>query len=183
MDPRVVTPYLITALIVWALYRRVRRSIGRQRVQEKRMWVRIGIFILIAILIAATVARDVDLLGVLGAGVVCGAALAYVGLRYTKFEITSQGRFYTPHAYIGLVIAALFVIRFLYRFLGAYDGTAPPAAAGQSVVAIYQHSPFLLAAFGAVVGYYVPYYLGVLQRTKPSATLGPESGASGAGGQ
>jgi hypothetical protein len=170
MDPRVVTPYLITAIIVFALYRRVRRSIGRQRVQEKRMWVRIGIFMLIAILIAASIARDVDLLGILAAGVVCGAALAYVGLRYTRFEITSQGRFYTPHAYIGLVIAGLFLVRFLYRFLGAYDGTAPPAAAGQSIVAIYQHSPFLLAAFGAVVGYYVPYYLGVLQRTKPPAS-------------
>jgi len=171
MDPRVVTPYLITAIIVFALYRRVRRSIGRQRVQEKRMWVRIGIFILIAILIAATIARDVDLLGVLAAGVICGAALAYIGLRYTKFEVTAQGRFYTPHAYIGLVIAGLFVVRFLYRFLGAYDGTAPPAAAGQSIVAIYQHSPFLLAALGAVVGYYVPYYLGVLQRTKALASV------------
>ncbi|HUA25221.1 MAG TPA: hypothetical protein VMA54_13935 [Steroidobacteraceae bacterium] len=183
MDPRTVTPYLITALIVWALYRRMRRSFGRQRVQEKRMWFRVGILTLVAVLIGATIARDVDLLGVLAAGVVCGAALAYVGLRYTKFETTTQGRFYTPHAYIGLVIAALFVGRFLYRFLGVYDGTTPPAAAGQSVVAMYQHSPFLLVAFGAVVGYYVPYYLGVLQRTKPPATLGPESGASGAGGQ
>jgi hypothetical protein len=170
MDPRVVTPYLITAIIVWALYRRVRRSIGRQRVQEKRMWVRIGILMLVAILIAASVARDVDLLGVLAAGIVCGAALAYVGIKYTKFEVTSQGRFYTPHAYIGLVIAALFVGRVLYRFLDTFDGAAPPAAAGQSIVAVYQHSPFLLAAFGAIVGYYVPYYLGVLQRTKVPAS-------------
>ena len=182
MDPRVVTPYLITALVVWMLYRRMRRSFGRQRVQDKRMWFRIGILTLVTILFAAAISRDVDLLGVLAAGVVCGAVLAYVGLRYTKFEITPQGRFYTPHAYIGLVIAALFVGRFLYRFLGVYDGVTPPAAAGQSIAAMYQHNPFLLAAFGAVVGYYVPYYLGVLQRTKPPATLGPESGASGAGG-
>jgi len=183
MDPRAVTPYLITAVVVWFLYRRMRRSFGRQRVQDRRMWFRIGILTLVTVLIGATTARDVDLLGVLAAGIVCGAALAYVGLRYTKFEVTSQGRFYTPHAYIGLVIAALLVGRFLYRFLGTYDGVAPPAAAGRSVVAMYQHSPFLLAAFGAVVGYYVLYYLGVLQRTKPPATLGPESGASGAGGQ
>jgi len=183
MDPRAVTPYLITAIVVWALYRRMRRSFGRQRVRDKRMWFRIGILTLVTVLIGATTARDVDLLGVLAAGIVCGAALAYVGLRYTKFEVTSHGRFYTPHAYIGLVIAALLVGRFLYRFLGIYDGVTPPAAAAQSVVAMYQHSPFLLAAFGAVVGYYVLYYLGVLQRTKPPATLGPESGASGAGGQ
>ena len=182
MDPKVVTPYLVTALVVWMLYRRMRRSFGRQRVQETRMWFRIGILTLVTVLFAAGIARDVNLLGVLGAGIVCGAVLAYVGLKYTKFEITAEGRFYTPHAYIGLVIAALFVGRLLYRFLGTYNGGAPPGAAGQSLVAIYQHSPFLLAAFGAVVGYYVPYYLGVLHRTRPPATLGPESGASGAGG-
>lgn len=182
MDPRLVTPYLITALVLWALYRRMRRSFGRQRVQDKRMWFRIGIFTLVTVLIGATIARNVDVLGVLLAGIVCGAVLAYIGLKYTKFEITPEGRFYTPHAYIGVVIAALFVGRFLYRFLGVYNGVTPPAAAGQSLAAMYQHSPFLLAAFGAVVGYYVPYYLGVLQRTKPPASFGPESGTTGAGG-
>jgi hypothetical protein len=170
MDPRLVTPYLITALVVWAVYRRMRRSFGRQRVQGKRMWIRIGFLTLITALIVATIARDVDVLGALAAGIVCGAALAYVGLRYTKFEITPQGRFYTPHAYIGLVVAALFVGRLLYRFLSVYDGVTPPAAAGQSLAATYQHSPFLLGVFGVLVGYYVLYYVGVLQRTRPTAS-------------
>jgi hypothetical protein len=179
MDPRLVTPYLVTAIVVWAVYRRMRRSFGRQRVQEKRMWLRIGILTLVTALIIATIARNVDVLGALAAGIVCGVALAYVGLRYTKFEITPQGRFYTPHAYIGLVVTALFLGRLLYRFLGIYNGVTPPADAGQSLAATYQHSPFLLAVFGALVGYYVPYYLGVLQRTKPPASLGQESGAGG----
>lgn len=183
MDSRLITPYLIAALIVWGLYRRMRRSFGRQRVQDKRMWFRIGILTLVTVLFAGAIARDVDVLGILAAGIVCGAALAYVGLKYTKFEITPQGRFYTPHAYIGLVISALFIGRVLYRFLGVYNGVTPPAAAGQSLATIYQPNPFLAAAFGAVVGYYVLFYLGVLQRTKPPATLGPETGTTGAGGQ
>lgn len=176
MDPR-VTPYLIVAIVVWALYRRMRRSFGRQRVREGLMWLRMGILTLVAALIAVTVVRDVDVLGALLAGVVCGAALGVVGLKYTKFEITSQGRFYTPHAYIGLVVTALFVGRLLYRFLGLYNG-ANATVAGQSIAATYQHSPFLLAVFGVVVGYYVLYYLGVLQRTKPPATVGQETGAN-----
>ncbi|HEY1891538.1 MAG TPA: hypothetical protein VGG63_14085 [Steroidobacteraceae bacterium] len=184
MDPRAVTPFVITAaVVVWAVYRRMRRSFGRQPVQEKRMWFRIGILGLATVLIAGAIARNVELLGVLVAGIACGAALAYVGLRYTKFEITSEGRFYTPHTYIGLVITALFLGRLLYRFLGTFNGATPPAVTGQSLVAIYQQNPFLLAVSGAVVGYYIPYYLGVLRRTKPPATLGPQSGASGAGGQ
>jgi hypothetical protein len=179
MDPRLVTPYILTAVVVWAVYRRMRRSFGRQRVQEKRMWIRIGFLTLAAALIVTTVARDIDVVGALAAGIVCGAALAFAGLKYTKFEITPEGRFYTPHAYIGLVVTALFVGRLLYRFLGVYNGVTPPAAAGQSLAATYQHSPFLLAVFGVLVGYYVLYYLGVLQRTKPPASLGQQTGTSG----
>ncbi|HEX4269123.1 MAG TPA: hypothetical protein VHY36_14640 [Steroidobacteraceae bacterium] len=179
MDPRLVTPYLITAIVVWAVYRRMRRSFGRQRVQEKRMWIRIGFLTLAAALIVTSVVRNIDVLGALAAGIACGAALGFAGLKYTKFEITPEGRFYTPHAYIGLVVTALFLGRLLYRFLEVYNGVTPAAAAGQSLAATYQHSPFLLAVFGVLVGYYVLYYLGVLQRTKPAASLDQQTGATG----
>lgn len=181
MDPR-VTPYLIAALVVWGVYRRMRRSFGRQRVRDGWMWFRACFLTLVGASIAFAIGRDIDVLGILLAGVACGAALGYIGLRYTKFEVTAQGRFYTPHAYIGLVVAALFVGRLLYKFLGVYDGVTPAPAAGQNLAAMYQHSPFLLAVFGVLVGYYVLYYLGVLQRTRPSATF-PQAGATGAEGQ
>ncbi|MGH8296075.1 MAG: DUF1453 domain-containing protein [Steroidobacteraceae bacterium] len=167
MDPRLVTPYLIAALIVWGVYRRMRRSFGRQRIRDRRMWTRIGILSAVAVLIAVVIARDVEVLGALLAGVACGAVLGYFGLRYTKFEVTAEGRFYTPHAYIGLAVIALFVGKVLYRFLGGYNGLAMGPAAGQNLAELYRHSPFTLAVFGALVGYYVLYYLGVMQRTKP----------------
>lgn len=166
MDPRLFLPYLIAALIVWRLYRRMRRSFGRQRVRDGYMWFRIGLLTLVAVSIAALIARDTDVLGALLAGIACGAVLGLFGLRYTKFEVTPEGRFYTPHTYIGLAVTALFVGRLLYRFLEVYNGTMPAAAAGQGLAAAYQRSPFTLAVFGAVVGYYVLYYLGVLQRTR-----------------
>lgn len=180
MDPRLVTPYLIVALVVWSIYRRARRSIGRQRVRDGRMWLRIGILAVIAALIGVQIARNLDVLAALLAGIVGGAVLGYIGLRYTKFETTSEGRFYTPHAYIGLVILALFLGRLLYRFLYLYDGTMPAAAAGQNLAAYYQHNLSMLAIFGLWVGYYVLYYLGVLQRTRPPA-LGQETGTAGGG--
>lgn len=167
MDPRLVTPYLIAALVIWGVYRRMRRSFGRQRVRDGFMWFRIGILSLAAVLIGAQIARDVDVLGVLVVGIACGAVLGYFGLRHTKFEVTSEGRFYTPHTYIGLAVMALFLGRLLYRFLGMYNGLVPPANTGQDLAALYRHSPFTLAVIGAVVGYYVLYYVGVLQRTRP----------------
>ena len=167
MDPRQVTPYLITALVVWAIYRRMQRSFGRQRVRDGFMWFRAGILTLAAALIGMQIARDVDLLGILLASIACGAALGYIGLRHTKFEVTSEGRFYTPHTYIGLAVTALFLGRVLYRFLEMYNGLAPAATRGQDLAAIYRNSPFTLVVIGAVVGYYVLYCLGILQRTRP----------------
>ncbi len=169
MDPRLVTPYLIAALILWGLYRRLRRSFGRQRVRDRLMWTRIGILTLAAVFIGVQIARDFDVLGALLAGIASGAVLGYFGLRHTKFEVTPEGRFYTPHAYIGVAVTALFVGRILYDYLGmSSNGMMPGAAAGRDLAAFYRDNPFTLVAFGAVVGYYLLYYVGVLQRTRPS---------------
>jgi hypothetical protein len=171
MDPRVV-PYLVAALVIWSLYRRTRRLFGRQRVRQGAMWVRIGL--LTAFTVAAATftiigpAHDPTVLEGLVAGICCGAALGYAGLRHTKFEVTSEGRFYTPHTYIGMVVTALFMGRLLYRYLSVYDGTVPASSGGGGLAATF-HGPFTLAVFGIVVGYYVLYYSGVLQRTRVTA--------------
>jgi hypothetical protein len=183
MDLRLFVPYLIAAVIVWRLYRRMRRSFGRQRVRDGYMWFRIGLLSLIATFVSILIARDVEVLGALLGGIACGAVLGAIGLRYTKFEVTAQGRFYTPHTYIGLAITALFVGRLLYRFLDVYNGVIPAATAGQGLASAYQRSPFTLAVFGTVVGYYVLFYLGVLQRTRAPASLAREAATSRVSGQ
>jgi hypothetical protein len=176
MDPRLFLPYLIVALIVWRLYRRMRRSFGRQRVQDGFLWFTIGVLTLATLFLGVLIAHDVDVLGALLAGIACGAVLGLFGLRYTKFEVTPQGRFYTPHTYIGLAVAALFVGRVLYRFLEIYNGVIPASTAGAGLAASFQHNPFTLAVFGALVGYYVLYYAGVLQRTRASASSARNAG-------
>lgn len=183
MDPRLVTPYLIAALIAWALYRRMRRSFGRQRVRDGRMWVRVGVLTAISILIGVAVARDIEVLAALLAGMASGAALGWIGLRHTKFEITPQGRFYTPHTYIGLIVTALLVGRLLYRFLAMSSGAIPTAAAGQSLAAAYQKSPLTLAVFGMLAGYYVLYYAGIIQRTRLPVPSAQKTAAPPAPGQ
>ena len=137
MDPRLITPYLVAALVAWSLYRRARRLFVRQQVRAGLMWVRIGLltaFTVVAIAFAMIgPAHDSTVREGLAAGICCGAALGYVGLRHTKFETTSEGRFYTPHTYIGLAVTALFVGRLLYRYLSLYDGTLPAATRGITV--------------------------------------------------
>ena len=54
MDPKLVTPILIGALVVWSVLRRMRRSFGRQPVREARMVLRIVILTVVGGLILAT---------------------------------------------------------------------------------------------------------------------------------
>ncbi len=178
MDPKLITSILFAALVAWGVFRRVRRAFGRQRVHTGQIWFRIGMLTVVGALIFATsVARSAQTLGALTAGIACGAALAYIGLRHTQFEVTSEGRFYTPHTYIGLAVTALFVGRLLYRFLYLSYGAHAMADPNQSLALAYQRSPLTLGIFAALVGYYLLFYGGVLVKTRAPA---PPMGASSA---
>jgi hypothetical protein len=177
VDPKLITPILLGALVIFGIYRRVRRSFGRQTVNVGRIWFRIGILIFAGLLVAASAAHgDTSMLGALLGGLVCGAGLAYLALRHTQFEVTPQGRFYTPHTYIGLFVTAVFLGRLLYRFevlYPAFKGAQP----GQNWADAYQRSPLTLAIFGMLVSYYVLFYIGVLHRTRMPLVSG--AGSSG----
>ena len=175
MDPHLITPVLIAALVIWGIYRRMRGNFGRQTVQVGRMWFRIIVLAIVGGLILVSIMRDTPALGALLGGVVCGIALAYLGLRHTQFEVTPEGRFYTPHTYIGLLVTGLFVGRLVYRLLIQYSGAMAPAP--KTFADAYQRSPLTLAIFGVLIGYYIVFNLGVLQKTRGPA-LSAESSAS-----
>ena len=167
MDPKLLTPILIAALLIWAIVRRLRRTFGRQPVQPARIWLRIGILTIAGGLIAASsVTRGAEMLAALAAGLACGAALAYIGLRHTRFEVTPEGRFYTPHTYIGLAVTLLFLGRLAYRFLYLGGGANGMFAPDPNAAAAYQRSPLTLGIFGVLIGYYLLFYAGVLRKTR-----------------
>jgi hypothetical protein len=166
MDQKLIVPILIGALVLFGIYRRVRRNIGRQRLQPGRMQFRIVFLAIAAALIAFGASRDMNLLGALLAGLAGGAALGWFGLQHTKFEATAQGNFYTPHTYIGAAVSVLLIGRIAYRLLIAYPTMHAASQADQDPFASFQRSPLTLAILGVVVGYYVCYYIGVLQRSR-----------------
>ena len=110
---------------------------------------------------------NVSLLLAMGAGIGAGVLLGHLGLRHTKFENTPQGRFYTPHTYIGLFVTGLFIFRIVIRFANLYanpDLTGAP----QNPAAAYQN-PWTLGIFGVVIGYYVFFNIGVLKKSDRTA--------------
>ena len=166
MDNQAVTSVLIAAFLGWAIYRRARRSFGRQPVNVVRLRLRIGALAVIGTLILAASVVNMNLLAAMLGGIACGAVLATVGLRHTRFEATAEGRFYTPHTYIGLFVGALFLGRILFRYLTLYGHPQSIAQAGPNPFDQYQRSPLTLAIFGVLVGYYVLFNLGVLRKSR-----------------
>lgn len=173
MDQKLIVPFLIGAFVLLAIYRRVRRNIGRQPVQPIRMRSRMIMLGVVGALIALGATRDINLIGALLGGVGAGAALAWFALKHTKFEKTVQGDFYTPHTYIGAAVSMLLFARIAYRLIVIYPSMHAAAQADQNPLAAFQRSPLTLAIFGVLIGYYVLYYAGVLRTSKslPPATV------------
>jgi|SRR5579871_1553460 len=178
MDPKVISTLTLAAVVVLLFYRRARRSLGRQPVNIPRLSVRAGILSLVGILLTAAIWRETRLVPALAGGVLAGALLAWLALRYTRFEATEQGRFYTPHTYIGLLVLALLVGRILYRFaISAAAGPQLPSENPPNPLAIYEHNPLTLTLLGVLIGYYVLYNFGVLRRSRALAGHPPDTTA------
>lgn len=164
---------LIGALVLFFLYRRFRRNIGRQKLRETAMWMRAGILTLVCALLLLSPFRTSMSLIAAAIGSVIGIGLAFYALAHTHFENTPQGRFYTPNAYIGMGISALFIGRLIYRFTVIYPAmqhAAQQAAQNPQLqggpLAAYQRSPLTLGIYFLLAGYYVCYYVNVIIKAR-----------------
>lgn len=160
-------PYVLAvfaALFVFLLYRRFRRLFGRQALEPARLKARVVVLAIVAGLFALRGLHSASIAGaVLGGGAI-GAALAYFGIRLTRFDVTSTGVFYTPSGYIGIVLSALLLSRLAYRFVVLYPTFQAAKAETGDPFAMYQSSPLTVALLGIVIGYYMAYCVGLVIR-------------------
>lgn len=164
MAPHFSMPLVLIPVIVFAVWRRVRKQFGPQPIQRKRMIARIVIFAVIVGLVSFAVMHNVQLLGGLAGGVVAGAALGLLGLRLSRFEVHPvKGDCYVPNPYIGALVTVLLLARLVWRFamlspqMQDPTGVTPPVH-GPDI----GQSPLTMLTLGLVVGYYVCYYAGLL---------------------
>lgn len=159
MSPNLIVPAIAAPLIVWRLYARTRRNIGRQMIQPKRMWTRVAIFSVLSALIACQGFLDPRLAAGLGVGLVGGALLGLVALKLTRFEVDGANDCYYPNVWIGLGLTALFIGRLVYRMMVLYPDMAQASGGGFGNA---PRSPLTLVILGLLFGYYIAYYAGVL---------------------
>ncbi len=150
---------ILVPLILWRLYSRVRRMVGRQRLSKWRARITLTIFPLLVLMLASAAFMYPERLVLLAAGVAAGGALSVYGIRKTQFEATPGMLYYTPNAHLGIALSALFIARILYRFVEVY---ATGLAANASN-ADFARSPLTLAVFGLLAGYYIGYAIGLLR--------------------
>jgi len=151
---------LFILLILWRVYARMRRLVGRQRSRLPRHVMTLIAFPLFSVLLGLGALRSSLGLPCLAAGLAGGVALAIWGLRLTRFEATPQGYFYTPNAHIGIALSLLFVGRLIYRMVPMYGLSAGDM---QFAAQTFTRSPLTLLVFGTLAGYYTAYAIGVLR--------------------
>jgi hypothetical protein len=160
--------YALVPLVIWRIYARIRRHIGRQRSREWRHWFGVVFFPLIVAMFALAAMTNPLAEGALLGGLAGGIALAIWALRLTRYERTAEGFFYTPNAYIGVGLSLLLVGRILYRVEQMYVSTGGAPASDPS----FARSPLTLVIFGLVAGYYTCYAAGLLRWRKREQAAG-----------
>lgn len=177
---------IIVLLVIFGIYRRVRRSIGAQVLRPRTLRTRAYIFI--AIMILLLVASYAEPLAYISdaVGIIIGGFLAYFAIKTTQFERGSRGWVYRTHAWISGVVIALFFARLVDRFYESYhvmnqasmntSGAAASAQMHNSIVG----DPWTAGMFFILFAYYSCYNLYLVGKAKQ---LDAESGGNDWGGE
>src|SRR5258708_3265773 len=170
LDYSRIWPYAIAGLAVLLIYRRFRRSFGRQPIRPIRMWIRIAVLLLLGSSLLPSALKSGQFLLAETAGAMTGLALGFWGARHTRYA-TYEGRLhYVPHTYTGIAVSLLFIGRLVYRIVEWYGGSGALGGALEASQGIgpppMMRSPLTVGLIFVVVGYYACYYAKVLWKSK-----------------
>jgi len=110
-----IGPFLLAAVVVFAVYRRFRRSFGRQLLRPARMTVRVVLLAVLACALLPMALLSAGLLAAELAGAALGIALGVWGAQRTRFLMYGGQMHYVPHTYTGIAVSLLFLGRLTFR--------------------------------------------------------------------
>jgi hypothetical protein len=164
-----VWPFVIAVLAVLLIYRRLRRSFGRQPVRPIRMWIRIGILTILGCSLVPAALKSGQFLAAEVAGILAGTALGIWGAQHTRYQRSEGQLTYAPHTYTGIAVSLLFVGRLVYRAGQMYSMHGPDGAMTDTqdlAASPMVRGPFTVGLLFVVIGYYVCYFSRVLWKSK-----------------
>ena len=165
-----IWPYVIAGLAVLVIYRRFRRSVGRQPLRPFRMRIRIGILIVLGLSLLPLAFKSGQFLVAEAAGIIAGTLLGLWGANRTRYAIFGGELHYIPHTITGIAVSLLLIGRLVYRLVVVYSAgrsLGDPLNAGQDFQSSSMlSSPLTGGLMCVLVGYYVCYYSMVLWKSK-----------------
>jgi hypothetical protein len=161
-------PLLLAAVVVFAVYRRLRRSFGRQILQPARMTARIVLLVVVGCALLPLALRSAQFLSAELIGALLGIGLGMWGAERTRFLMYGERLHYVPHTYTGIAVSLLFLGRMAFRFVQQYTSShaVNAATATQAAPSSMVKSPLTAGIFFVLVGYYVCFYSLVLWKSK-----------------
>lgn len=155
-----ITIALPIVLLAWVVYRRIRRTIGFQKLVRRRLLVRVWIMAIIAALIIGIGAlHPVVYLGD-AAGLLAGALLAYAAARYLSFDERDGDWYYRTHVWVESTVLVLFLGRLAFRLVQSIQE-------GQHRQGVAQmEDPLTAGALAMFVCYYIVFAVVLLRREK-----------------
>lgn len=158
MDIWTIALLVLTPVLVWRIYSRLKAVLGRQRSIMQKHYTGALVFCGMALIPASQFFGEPAMLGWLAIGVAMGIGYGIWGLKLTRFETIKKGYFFTPNMRLGMVIAMLFVASLLYIGFEIYanQGRGLPTPR-------LTDYPFFLPCLGLVAGYFGTYSIGLLR--------------------
>lgn len=160
MEATTIALLVLMPLLVWRIYSRLKRAMGRSRSHLLRHWCAAVLLPLTLLGLALAAWPDMLAVSCLGAGALAGAWLGLWGLKLTRFEQGETGWFFTPNLHLGLLVTMLFIARLLHRALELYVNSR---AAVPVQLPDFSQSALTLLSFGLLAGYYCAYGIGLLR--------------------
>ncbi len=160
------TSYILPILLIaFAIFIRIKRSIGFQKYRIAVPIARILVCTLILVIVFSFgfMYHPSTLLPDAG-GIIAGIGLAFLGVRHATFEMRKDGLYYRTHIWVEISILVLFFARLAWRFYDIYGslGSMPgEQVAGQLR---YEKDPVTGSIISVFCTYYIGYFIYVASK-------------------
>ncbi|WP_442598574.1 hypothetical protein [Neobacillus sp. D3-1R] len=174
MNQHFIAILCILLLVAFSIYRRIRRNIGWQELNTRKLVTRTIIFLVIGLIfLSGALTHPISLISDF-VGIAIGAFLAFYGAGLTHYEVRGQKWYFQPNVWIGSLVTVLFLGRMMFRFYKIYEmglmsgngitPVSPPNDLNQ--MNMYVGNSWSSGLVLIMFAYYVVYFILILLKEK-----------------
>ena len=159
--------FLIMVIIAFAVYRRVKRTIGYQKLSRSRLIFRTVAFGLLGcVFLYVGTLHPINFVAD-GVGLVAGLALAYYAIKHIRFEKRADVWYYRTTLWVEITVIVLLLGRIAFKLLSIYLYNPASFELGASPsLESYTKDPLTVGLFFVLISFYIRYFIYLLGKYK-----------------